>query len=321
MFFEKQLMQWFTQRGRKHLPWRKKRITAYEVWVSEIMLQQTQVSRVIDYYTHFLKRFPTVESLSKATWKQFLPYYAGLGYYRRGENMLKTAKIVVDEHHGKFPRDKKTLMKLPGVGEYTASAILSFAFGEDHLAWDTNLQKVFGRFFYGEKNAEVDQKIFEKKLLSDKRTLNAAIMDFSSEVCRRDPKCSECPLKEHCEYFRTSGTLEAKSKKKRGEAFPAKDAQAYVFLHRGHREYFSAQKQQFSPFVLPPSANHRDAIKLYFREKHALLLAVRPPHKKCYVDGIPTLMINAQILLGKHRFAIFDKKDVRDMMEELDITE
>lgn len=144
-------MDFWQKAGREHLPWRRDGITAYEVWVSEIMLQQTQVSRVIEYYTRFLKRFPTVHDLAVTSWEEFLPYYAGLGYYRRGRNMIEAAKKVVNEHDGEFPRDKKLLMKLPGVGDYTASAILSFAYGDNHLAWDTNLKRVIGRFFFGSK--------------------------------------------------------------------------------------------------------------------------------------------------------------------------
>lgn len=151
--FETGIMDFWRKAGREHLPWRRHSITAYEVWVSEIMLQQTQVSRVIGYYEKFLRRFPTVRDLAKASWEEFLPYYAGLGYYRRGQNMLLAAKKIVEEYGGEFPRDKQSLMKLPGVGDYTASAIMSFVYGEDHLAWDTNLNRVIGRFFFGNKDA------------------------------------------------------------------------------------------------------------------------------------------------------------------------
>ena len=102
-YFETQITDFFEKAGREHLPWRKKGVTAYEIWVSEVMLQQTQVSRVIGYYDRFLKRFPTVEVLAKASWEEFLPYYQGLGYYARGRNMLLTARAVVKEYGGIFP--------------------------------------------------------------------------------------------------------------------------------------------------------------------------------------------------------------------------
>src|SRR3990167_9371691 len=163
-FFEKMLLDFYQKAGREHLPWRTLRkasprgagkagkITAYEVWVAEVMLQQTQVSRVISYYKRFLKRFPTVQKLARVSWEKFLPCYQGLGYYTRGRNMLKTAKEIVNKYHGKFPRDKKLLEDLPGIGPYTAAAIMSFAYGDNHLAWDTNLKRVIGRFFFGTKN-------------------------------------------------------------------------------------------------------------------------------------------------------------------------
>ena len=106
-FFEEKIADYFVKAGRDFLPWRKNNITPYEVWVSEIMLQQTQVSRVIEYYVRFLKKFPIVEKLAKATWEEFLPYYDGLGYYARGRNMLRAAEKIVAEYKGVFPRDRE----------------------------------------------------------------------------------------------------------------------------------------------------------------------------------------------------------------------
>ncbi len=143
-FFETILADFHRKAGREHLPWRRKGIGAYEIWVSEIMLQQTQVSRVIGYYEKFLARFPDVGTLAEASWEEFLPYYQGLGYYARGRNMLRTAKVVVSEYGGKFPKDVKKLEKLSGVGPYTAAAIASFAHGKNAIAWDTNLMRVTG---------------------------------------------------------------------------------------------------------------------------------------------------------------------------------
>jgi A/G-specific adenine glycosylase len=319
-FFDRKVMDFYHKAGREHLLWRKEGITAYEVWVSEIMLQQTQVSRVIEYYEKFLKRFPTVEDLAKATWEEFLPYYAGLGYYRRGRNMLETAKQVVGEHRGEFPRDKKQLMKLPGVGEYTASAILSFAYGDNHLAWDTNLYRVIGRFFFGKKDALKKNHAFEKqtppleffeqRFQSSKRDLNAALMDFGSVICISKPKCNICPLVKQCCYFQEGGRQELGVKRAQG-GFPIKEAQVYVWLHENHKTYYSSRKDCFEPFVLPPEYNSREGIKAYFREHYGLELSVRPPHQKVYLDDIPTLLVNAQILLGEPRFVVFTQSDAK----------
>lgn len=324
-FFEKRLVDFFRKAGREHLPWRPRKIpqtgsrgkapeiTAYEIWVSEIMLQQTQVSRVISYYSQFLKRFPNVETLARASWKEFLPYYEGLGYYARGRNMLKAATIVVSEYGGTFPRDKKALETLPGVGPYTAAAIMSFAYGDEHLAWDTNLKRVIGRFFFGGKHLIGDTALWEDRLQSPKKVLNAALMDFGSALCTSKPKCEACMLRKRCVYYREKGQAEMQDKRygirdKKEESINWKDARAYVFLHENHKKYFSSDKKTFKPFIMPSGCNTRAGIKKYFRETYGLSLAVRPPHRKTLIDGRPTLLVNAQILLGKPSFKAFSKE-------------
>jgi A/G-specific adenine glycosylase len=319
-FFEAKILDFYRKAGREHLPWRREGMTAYEVWVSEVMLQQTQVSRVIDYYGRFLKRFPTVRDLAEATWEEFLPYYAGLGYYRRGRNMIEAAKRVVAGHGGEFPRDKKLLMQLPGVGDYTASAILSFAYGDDHLAWDTNLKRVVGRFFFGSKKAldvPGSEAVFEQGFTSSKKDLNAALMDFGSAVCTGRPKCNICPLQKHCRYFLQEGAQE-KAAGGRGDSSDKKtnwkDAQVFLFLHENHRRYYSACPDRFEMFVLPPAYNSREGIKTYFKERYGLDLAVRPPHQKMPVEDVPTLFVNAQVLLGEPKFPAFSREAVREFL-------
>jgi A/G-specific adenine glycosylase len=250
-----------------------------------------------------------VVDLAKASWEEFLPYYAGLGYYRRGRNMLKTAQTVVQDFEGEFPRDKKQLMSLPGIGEYTASAILTFAYGENHLAFDTNLQKVFGRFLHGNKRANVNRDEMEKKLTTNKGVLSAAIMDFANQQCLSKPKCTDCPLKSQCEYAKTDGRLEA-SPRSIKNTFPIKDAVVFLWLHKDHTEYYSPHADGFEVFRLPLGVRSRDEVKQYFREHYKLELAVRPPHKKTFVDGKPVLFVNAQILLGEHGFAVFGKDEI-----------
>lgn len=320
-FFEKMLADFFRKAGRVELPWRKKKITAYEVWVSEIMLQQTQVVRVIEYYRNFLKRFPTVQTLARASWEELLPYYQGLGYYARGRNMLKAAQAVVSQYGGKFPREKGLLEKLPGVGPYTTSAIMSFAYGEDHLAWDTNLKRVIGRFFFGGKHLVADEAFWEEKFGTKKKEMNAALMDFGSALCVARPKCEACPLQSRCVYYQEQGRQEvadrkqsAKNKKQRigGQTADWKEAQAIVFLHENHRKYFSSNTKRFQPFILSAGYNTRAGIKKYFLEKHGLTLAVRPPHGKVFMAGKPCLFVNAQILLGDPAFAVFSKSDVEE---------
>ena len=311
-FFETKLVDFFQKSGRVELPWRKKGINAYEVWVSEIMLQQTQVSRVISYYERFLKKFPTVQKLAKASWEEFLPYYQGLGYYARGRNMLATAKKVVTEYQGVFPANATELRLLPGVGEYTAGAILSFAYGQETLAWDTNLKRVIGRFFYGDKKAEVDMRFFETHLKTKRKILNAALMDFGSSICTGRPKCNTCPLASKCLYLQEEGKQEIRTKKQE-EIFALSEAEyATVILHEKHQKYFSSLTKTYRPFNLPRGYTTRGAIKDWFLQKYGLVVAVRPSHARKIVGQEKTLLVNAQILTGEQSFSVFSKQAVKE---------
>jgi A/G-specific adenine glycosylase len=314
-FFVKNLFS-FYKKEKRDLPWRKEPISAYEVWVSEIMLQQTQVSRVIGYYNRFLERFPTIESLAKASWEDFLPYYEGLGYYNRGRNMLKTAREVVEKYNGVFPENIKALQELPGIGVYTASAIASFAYKKPVLAWDTNFKRVFGRFFLGFKNGQFNKDEIEKALQDkcyDFQDLNASVMDFGSRICVRNPKCEECPLKRYCLYYKTGGTKEMQ-KKVLSEVFPTKKAFAYVILHENHKNYFSFSCKTFQPFMLPPQENSRESIKYFFETHYAIKVSVRPPKMKIFIKERPVLVVYAQILSGEYSFTPFPPAKVRDII-------
>lgn len=302
----KEAIETFYRNHKRDLPWRKKHITAYEVWISEIMLQQTQVSRVIGYYEKFLKRFPDIVTLAKASWEEFLPYYQGLGYYRRGQNMLKLAKTVVEDFGGKFPSTEEALLSLPGIGKYTARALLAFAFKKPVLAFDTNMQRVFGRYLHGSKDAVLDIDAIEQKICTNKFNpdFSAAVMDFASAICVRTPKCDKCPLQKTCMYAQNWGKLEPVNTTKR-VAFPVKEASVYLWLHRDHKEYYSAHPDHFEVFELSKEHNSRETIKEYFLKKYGLTLAVRPPHRKIFVDKKPVMHVNAQILLGEHEFGVF----------------
>lgn len=314
-WLETQLLQWFETNGRTHLPWRETGIGAYEIWLSEIMLQQTQVSRVIPYFDRMIERFPTVETLAQVSWEEFFPYYAGLGYYRRGRNMLLTAQKVVSDHQGVFPQTEAELRALPGIGPYTARAILSFAYHEPRLAFDTNHQRVFGRYLEGNKTARLEPESIERSL-TNFHDLNAAIMDFANEVCVTTPRCFECPLQQKCQYFQTGGKREPIVIKKKS-TFPRKSAQTVLVLHRDHQEYFSAQSKSYTPFILPSPLNTRASIKSYFNRTYNLDLAIRPPHLLGYIDEKPTMFMNAQVLLGEHSFSSFPKSELESWQAAL----
>jgi len=312
-FLVEAIMEWSQYHGRADLPWRhginSPLPTPYEVWVSEIMLQQTQVTRVIPFYQRFLERFPNVKSLADTTWEEFLPYYAGLGYYRRGRNMLKTAQIIEQQYQGKFLQDRDQLLALPGIGQYTANAILSFGFGQPHLAFDTNQQRVLGRFLQGDKKATLQVEGITAHIPADTefRQLNGAIMDFANGVClNRQPHCEHCPLQAKCVYAQTQGQQEATTSTK-AERFPHASAVAMVFLHENHQHYYSSTLDHYQPFILPQGNTSRHQIQAYFQREYRLDLAVRPPFAKGFRDAQPTLLINAQILLGQPDFSIFDR--------------
>jgi A/G-specific adenine glycosylase len=275
------------------------------------MLQQTQVSRVIPYFERFIEKYPTVQRLAQSTWEEFLPYYQGLGYYARGRNMLKTAQKVVGEFGGEFPTTLEELRTLPGVGPYTAAAILSFGLNFPHLAFDTNQQRVWGRILHGTKTEAVLPAEIESALPSETpyQHLNAGVMDFANAICtNRSPKCDVCPIRQFCVYAQTNGTLEPTTSPRKS-TFPGKEAQTIVVLHERHKLYFSAKTDSYAPFLLPSPLNTRARIKEYFLRHFALNIAVRPGHWKGFVDGLPIQVVNAQILAGTHSFAGFAPDD------------
>lgn len=315
-FFENKLADFFVKAGRETLPWRQESLGAYEIWVSEIMLQQTQVSRVIDYYRKFLERFPTVESLARASWEEFLPYYQGLGYYARGRNMLLAAQKIVQEHGGLFPTSVASLDALPGIGPYTAAAIASFAYDQNTVAWDTNLRRVTGRFFFGTKKSP---RVFELENAFSVRAkiLNAALMDLGSSLCGSTPKCAACPLALKCRYRREQGKQERlknqRAKERRGTDW--KVAPLYIVLHALHREYFSENRESYQPFALPRGFTDRAGIKQWFVEHYGLVVSVRPP-KQDSARGI--IWVNVQILSGEFAFQIYSRESFRAFLSRLE---
>lgn len=188
------LLAWHEKFGRHDLPWRKglsglsEKERGYRVWLSEILLQQTQAPRVAPFFERMTERFPTVESLSDTNFETFFPYYEGLGYYSRARNLLATAKIIVEHFGGVFPKTAKELVSLPGVGPYTAEAVRAFAYGIPTLPFDTNLEKVFSRYYFGTKfqKLAVEEKfqITRDFVQSgfDARTVSGALMDFANLV-------------------------------------------------------------------------------------------------------------------------------------------
>ncbi len=205
-YFQKQLLAWFDLYGRHDLPWQSPR-DAYPVWLSEIMLQQTQVATVIPYFNNFMRRFPTVSSLAEASIDELLSLWAGLGYYTRAKNLHRAAQLIVAQ--GVFPNSLSALMALPGIGRSTAGAILAQAFNQYGVILDGNVRRVLIRFHavHGDPGTVLLQtKLWDlaTHYTPAKRSADyaQAIMDLGAIICTRTkPLCSQCPLAKQCRAF------------------------------------------------------------------------------------------------------------------------
>jgi len=200
------LMRWYRARGRHDLPWRLTR-EPYAVLVSEVMLQQTQVERVLPYYERWLRRWPTIAGLAAASPADVIREWAGLGYNRRALNLHRTAVEIAERYEGEFPRDVASLRALPGIGPYTAAAIASFAFGQPATVADTNIARVLARVVAGRASQRGmpgrDVSAIAESLLPvrDARNHNLALMDLGATVCTaRAPDCAGCPIRRHCAW-------------------------------------------------------------------------------------------------------------------------
>jgi A/G-specific adenine glycosylase len=203
------LLDWYDREGRSDLPWQRDP-TPYRVWVSEIMLQQTQVATVIPYYDRFMQRFPDVAALAAAAPDQVLHHWSGLGYYARARHLHAAARQIVRDAHGRFPETLEAVMALPGVGRSTAGAILALSRGQRHPILDGNVKRVLARFnavagWPGQ--AAVQQRLWE---LAERYTPQSrvahytqAIMDLGATLCTRGrPDCARCPLQHGCAAYR-----------------------------------------------------------------------------------------------------------------------
>ena len=206
--FSPRVLAWFDKHGRKHLPWQQQR-SPYRVWVSEIMLQQTQVATVIPYFERFMTRFPDLKALADAPLDEVLKHWSGLGYYARARNLHRAAQIMRDEHAGQFPTHFDQVSALPGIGRSTAGAILSLALGQHHAILDGNVKRVLARYFAiagwpGETAVAKRLWHYSEQLTPQQRVAdyNQAMMDLGAGVCQRSkPQCDSCPLADGCQAY------------------------------------------------------------------------------------------------------------------------
>lgn len=220
--FSARVLKWFDKHGRKHLPWQQN-INAYRVWLSEIMLQQTQVTTVIPYFERFVARFPTVESLAAAPVDEVLHLWTGLGYYARARNLHKCAQMVMKNHGGEFPSSVAELAELPGIGRSTAGAIASIAYQQRAAILDGNVKRVLARYHAVEGwpgQADVINRLWQiaEDYTPGKRAhhYTQAMMDMGATLCTRTkPNCEACPLREGCIAYAQGNPQDYPGKKAR----------------------------------------------------------------------------------------------------------
>ncbi|MGX2974982.1 A/G-specific adenine glycosylase [Ursidibacter arcticus] len=238
--FAQAVLTWFEQYGRKHLPWQQQK-TLYGVWLSEVMLQQTQVATVIPYFERFMVRFPTVQALADASIDEVLHLWTGLGYYARARNLHKAAQTIRDQYQGEFPTDFENVFALSGVGRSTAGAILSSVLDAPHPILDGNVKRVLSRYFAvegwaGEKIVENQLWQLSASVTPNKRVadFNQAMMDLGAMICvRSKPKCTLCPLQKNCETDRLQAWTNFPAKKPK-KALPERTSY-FLVLKKGSK--------------------------------------------------------------------------------------
>jgi A/G-specific adenine glycosylase len=233
--FTENLLGWFQVHGRHHLPWQINP-TPYRVWVSEIMLQQTQVSTVNKYYQSFIKQFSSIKSLSEAQLDDVLKLWSGLGYYARARNLHRCAQIVCEQYGGEFPKTIEQLTKLPGIGRSTAGAILSFSMQTRAPILDGNVKRVLTRYS-AVAGAVTDKAVIsllwdmaeQYTPLDDHAHYNQAIMDLGATICtRHHPQCPQCPVRSSCQSYSNATTHEFPQTVKKKKARVQKSIQMLI---------------------------------------------------------------------------------------------
>ncbi len=243
------LSTWY-QENKRSLPWRVDK-NPYHVWISEIMLQQTRIEAVIPYYQHFINNLPTIHDLVCIEEDKLLKLWEGLGYYSRAKNLKKAAQIIESEYQGIFPKNYEEILKLPGIGEYTASAIASICFNQKEVTIDGNVLRVYTRFFNDNSNID-DVKVkkeIRKHLMNlipnDAGNFNQGMMELGETIClpKGLPKCQECPLNQACLAYKknTYQTLPQKKKK-----ITKKEEEYTILIYQYQNKYALYQRKEES---------------------------------------------------------------------------
>ncbi|AEH39936.1 A/G-specific adenine glycosylase [Buchnera aphidicola (Cinara tujafilina)] len=296
MIFSQKILNWYHNNGRKNLPW-KKNNNIYYIWISEIMLQRTQVKKVIPYYIKFIKNFPTIKILLKNPIEKILYFWSGLGFYQRVHNIYKTAHIIQKKYQGNFPTTLPEIKNLPGIGKTTAHAILSFSKNYCYPILDSNIKRILLRYYFSTKKKFY---FLKKKLWNIINQLipvhyaekfNQGMMDLGALICHyKNPECLLCPLKNQCNYYKTKQSnieklfIKKFSKKKIGMTFIILNYKNFILLQKQKTQkfwkslfcfpihYFSITDNIWKNIkniknnvfkIIPPFIHHFSHIKLY----------------------------------------------------------
>lgn len=304
--FAQAVLDWYQKFGRKTLPWQIEK-TPYHVWLSEVMLQQTQVATVIPYFQRFIARFPDISSLATAPTDEVLHLWTGLGYYARARNLHKAAQQIAVQHQGIFPTDFDTVHDLPGVGRSTAGAILSLSLNQRYPILDGNVKRVIARCYAVEGwpgKKEVENRLWE---LSDEVTpaqgvaqFNQAMMDLGAMVCTRSrPKCELCPLSGGCIAYANQSTANYPGKKPKKQT-PKRNAW-FVLLKNGGKVWLEKRPAVglWGGLYCFPQFSERDALDAWLTQQglspKALeqLTAFRHTFSHFHLDIVPMLLDGA----------------------------
>ena len=238
MSFSSAVIQWQLQHGRHDLPWQSSR-NPYAIWVSEIMLQQTQVATVIPYYQRFMATFPTVAALAEASLDAVMRHWSGLGYYSRARNLHRAAQVICNEHRGRFPDTFAAVAELPGIGRSTAGAIMALAYGARCPILDGNVKRVLARVrgikgYPGEKHVSDALWAAAEELLPRTRieAYTQGLMDLGATICLRQPRCAACPVKPDCVASRENRTAEIPAPRPR-KMLPHRETTMLILEHAG----------------------------------------------------------------------------------------
>ena len=244
----KKILKWYDL-NKRSLPWRKKvslKKKQYYTLISEFMLQQTQVTTVIPFFNRFIKNLPSIDSLAKVNEKRLIKLWEGLGYYSRARNLKKTAKIIIKHFNGKLPNNFEDLLTLPGVGNYTANAILAIAFNKPNIPLDGNIERVLKRYLYLKEKKEIQKdNLLQKKTIFGTTLRSSdyaqALMELGALICKpNNPICNKCPIKNNCKSFRKKDFTLTKNIKKN------KDKYFILKVYKKNQRYLLIKNTKFN---------------------------------------------------------------------------